>query len=235
MSDLRFSFPACVIAGKGRITPEDVGLLRRHLWPEGIRSRQEAVMALALQERCDSHCPEWAIYLVESVTEFVVWRASPTGEVSNETAGWLLEWLTDAGTVWSPVGFDILLHVLDVARSVPSFLSATVLNQVRLALLPIPRGAYARRRTGGHAVSKHDLALVWRVLRSGLDRGTVNLSRAERQILHEIDQLAAPHAHHPGWREMMRLARPETATGDILQVENWSDPARAERGKNRAA
>jgi hypothetical protein len=234
MSDLRFSFPACIVAGKARITPEDVRLLRRHLWPEGIRSRQDAVMALALDECCGSHCPEWGIYVVEAVTEFVVWRESPTGEVSDETAGWLLQWLTDAGSVRSSAGFDILLHVLDVARSVPSFLSATLLNQVRLALLPAPRGAYARRRTGGPAVTKHDLALIWRVLRSGLDRGTVSLSRGERRILQEINELAAPQEHHPGWREMMRLARPETTMGEPLSAD-LPDPAQAEKAKSRAA
>lgn len=234
MSDLRFSFPACVIAGKNRITPEDVGLLRRHLWPEGIRSRQHAAMALALHECCDSHCPEWGIYLVEAVTDFVVWRESPTGEVSGETAGWLLEWLTEAGAVRVSAGLEILLHVLEVARAVPAFLSAATLNQLRLAMLPEPRGTYAERRGEGLGVSRDDLAFVWRVLRSGIDRGARDLSPAERRILNDIHLLAAPKDHHHGWRELVTLATNEPKTREV-RVDETRIREHSARAKSRAA
>jgi hypothetical protein len=222
MSDLRFSFPACVIAGKGRITPEDVLLLRRHLWPDGLFSRQQVAMALALHDCCPLSCPEWTGYLIESVTAYVVWHESRSGKVSGPTAGWLLEQLAEAGTVRTPVGLDILLHVLDVAASVPNFLSAAVLNQLRLALLPEPLGAYAERRNDAAGITKRDLAFLWRVLRSAVDRGRLNLSRAERLILREIDRLGAPAEHHPGWREMMALT--EMVSQDrSLDTGAWQD------------
>nr|CAD6415673.1 hypothetical protein REQ54_01472 [Rhizobium sp. Q54] len=230
MSDLRFSFPACVIAGKGRITPDDVLHLRRQLWPDGLGSRQEVAMALALHDCCPVSCPEWTGYLIESVTAYVVWHESRSGEVSGSTAGWLLEWLADAGAIRTSAGLDILLHVLDVATSVPNFLSTTALNQLRLALLPEPRGAYAGRRSGAAGITKQDLAFLWRVLRSAVDRGHLNLSRAERLILKEIDRLGAPAEHHPGWREMMSL------TEMVAQDRSLSTAAcRLSRGAEGAA
>ena len=220
MSDLRFSFPACVIAGKGRITPEDVLLLRHQLWPDGLCSRQQVAMALALHDCCPLSCSEWTGYLVESVTAYVVWHESRSGKVSGSTAGWLLELLAEAGTVRTPAGLDILLHVLDAATSVPNFLSGAVLNQLRLALLPQPRGAYVERRSDARGITKRDLAFLWRVLRSAVDRGRLNLSRAERLILKEIDQLGAPAEHHPGWREMMALT--EMVSQDrSLDTDAW--------------
>lgn len=207
MSDLRFSFPACVIAGKGRITPDDVTLLRRITWPDGIRSRQEAAMALQLDKCCSTSCPEWSVYLAEAVTDFVVWRELPTSVVSGETAGWLLATLADGGAIRSRSGLEILLNVLDIAKDVPHFLSSLALNQVRLALLPEQRGIYAQLRGGGSAVSKSDLAFIWRVLRSALDRGCLHLSRAERLVLQQIDRIGDAGKHHPGWHEMMALAR----------------------------
>lgn len=206
MSDLRFPFPASVIAGKGAITPDDVGLMRRHLWPEGIGSRNEASTAIALDDACAQRCPEWTTFLVESVAAFVVWKESPGGQVSGQTAGWLLERLSDQGAIRSEAGMDILLHVLDLADGVPNFLSALALNQIRLALLPEPRGAYAERRGGGSTVTKRDLALIWRILRVTVDRGRLYLSQPERLVLLDIDRLS--ERHHPGWRETVMLAQP---------------------------
>lgn len=207
MSDLRFSFPACVVAGKGEITPSDVALIRRHMWPEGIGSRWQAAMAIALDESCPARCPEWTNFLVESVTDFVVRRDSVDETVSGETAGWLLERVADAGVVRTKAGLEILLHVLETARHVPDFLSALVLNQARLALLPEPCGPYARSRDAGSAVTVRDLSFIWRLLRSALDRGRLELSRQECLVLHAIDRLGAPEDHHPGWREIMLLVK----------------------------
>ncbi|MCJ8520610.1 hypothetical protein ABID21_003506 [Pseudorhizobium tarimense] len=220
MSDLRFSFPACVVAGKGEITPDDVGLMRRHMWPEGITSRSQAAMAIALDDVCPLKCPEWTELLVESVTAFVVGDESADGVVTGETAGWLLERLSDDATVRTQTGLSILLHVLETARQVPDFLSATVLNQVRLALLPEPRGPRAQGRGGGTAVTQDDLAFVWRVLRSALDRGAFRLSRGERLVLNAIDRLGSPEEHHPGWVEMIALAR-LAAEKPTIRTEAW--------------
>ena len=220
MSDLRFSFPACVVAGKGEITPDDVGLMRRHMWPEGITSRSQAAMAIALDDVCPLKCPEWTEFLVESVAAFVVGDESADGVVTGETAGWLLEWLTADATVRSPTGLSILLHVLESAKQVPDFLSAVVLNQVRLALLPEPRGAYAEARNGAGAVTQDDLAFVWRILRSALHRGSLRLSRPERHVLDAIDHLGSPEEHHAGWLEMMALARLASDKPNI-RTESW--------------
>lgn len=216
MSDLRFSFPACVIAGKGEITPNDLGLIRQHMWPQGITSRMQAAMAIALDDCCPARCPEWTAFLVEAVADFVVRQEARDGRVSGETAGWLLERLADGGEIRSRAGLEILLHVLETARHVPNFLSAVVLNQLRLALLPEPCGHYARRRDAGRAVTKRDLSFIWRVLRSALDRGRLQLSRQERLVLEAIDRLAGPEDHHPGWHDMVTLARIGPDSGRAL-------------------
>ena len=41
MSEFRLAFPACVIAGKHRLTAEDISLLRKHTFPEGIRTADD--------------------------------------------------------------------------------------------------------------------------------------------------------------------------------------------------
>ncbi|HEX2146204.1 MAG TPA: hypothetical protein VHG11_00945 [Pseudorhizobium sp.] len=215
MSDLRFSFPACVIAGKGEIMPNDVRLMRQLMWPEGITSRLQATMAIALDECCPRRCPEWTNFLVEAITGFVVGVDSTNRVVTGETAGWLLEQLAQGAEVRTDTGVEIILHVLETAERVPDFLSATMLNQLRLALLPEPRGPYARRRSAGAAITKQDLGYVWRILRSALDRGQLQLSRTERLVLAAIDGLGNPAEHHVGWREIVRLSRTALPAGQL--------------------
>ncbi len=43
MSEFRLAFPACVIAGKHRLTAEDIGLLRKHSFPDGVRTPDDVV------------------------------------------------------------------------------------------------------------------------------------------------------------------------------------------------
>lgn len=220
MSDLRFSFPACVIAGKGEITPDDVGLMRRHMWPDGIISRYQASMAIALHDCCAAHCPEWTEYLIEAIAEFVVWYDSPDAGVSSESAGWLLERLSDGGAVRSPVGLEIILHVIDIAPRVPGFFSAAALNQLRLALLPEPCGAHALQRPAGRAVTKEDIAYLWRILRRAVDGDTITLARGELLVLGQIERLCETEDNHPGWRDVALLAEMASRSDDV-RVGEW--------------
>lgn len=227
MSDLRFSFPASVIAAKGEITRDDVILLRCHLWPEGITSRLQASMAIALDACCSAQCSEWRVFLVEAITAFVVGCDSQDGEVTGSTAGWLLEWLAERGVLRSEAALDIVLHVLETAHEAPHFLSALALNQLRLALLPEPIGPYAAERDAagakGGAVAAADIAFIWRVLRRSVERGCMHLSRAEQLVLAAIDGLARLEEHHPDWRDILAVAQVTWPVGCIGGINRRSD------------
>ncbi|WP_105382326.1 hypothetical protein [Neorhizobium alkalisoli] len=215
MSGFRFSFPACVTAGKGRIDADDILMLRRYAFPEGIGSFDDALTLLALNEECREHGPEWASYFVESLTMFLVRDCAPRGIVDEVKAGWLMRTITTDCAVRSPVELELLLHVMEVAPEVPESLSAFALDQVRLALQVDARGAYHAIRPASPGIAVHDLAYIWRVLRSALDRGRLMLSPLETVVLREIDALADASAHHPAWREMIEaivtLDRPRRA------------------------
>lgn len=240
MSDLRFSFPASVIAAKGEITRDDVMLLRCHLWPEGITSRLQASMAIALDACCSAQCPEWRVFLVEAITAFVVGCESPNGEVTGSTAGWLLEWLAERGVLRSKAALDIVLHVLETAHEAPRFLSAMALNQVRLALLPEPVGSYAQGRDAagakGGAVTAADIAFIWRVLRKSFECGCMHLSRSERLVLAAIDGLARPEEHHPDWRDILAVAQVTWPVGSIGGTNHhWDAQGPEERSASLVA
>jgi hypothetical protein len=77
MSEFRFAFPACVIAGKHRLAAEDIGLLRKYTFPDGIRTADDVVVMLALNNACPEKCHEWNSFFVEQISAFIVSYSYP--------------------------------------------------------------------------------------------------------------------------------------------------------------
>ena len=70
----------------GRISFGDVKRLQRDILPEGISSREEAEILLALDRtlgRADCYFADW---LVAMMVDFVVWGTRPTGTIDTDTA-----------------------------------------------------------------------------------------------------------------------------------------------------
>lgn len=221
MSGFRFSFPACVIAGKGRIMADDILMLRKYAFPDGIRTSEDALALFALNDSCPEHSPEWSIYFVESLAAYLVRGATPTGRIDDAKAGWLMRTIAADGAVHSALELELLLHAMEVASEVPESLSAFALDQVRLALEPDARGAYHAARPASAGIAAFDLAYIWRVLRGAMERGRLMLSPLEALVLREIDELADPDAHHPAWREMIAAVVTYERPREVLRSGPW--------------
>ncbi len=204
MGDDRFSFPACVIAGKRRLDVDDLLMLRKHAFSDGIRTEDDARLLLAIHRACASSCPQWDCYVIESIAAYAVNRQHPRGWLDATNADWLIATLSVDEIVQSPLELEIILHALDIATSAPEHLSAFVLEQMRHGLAPNSRNAYALSRPGrSPGVDMNDLHYLWRVLRSACEGGRLVLSVNERDVLQAIDAIAEPHIHHAGWNTLI--------------------------------
>ena len=84
------SIISAMIYGR-RVTAMDVAWLRREVFAEGPGSR-EAIDELFEVERAEiAKAPEWTDFFVEMVTEHVIRRSRPTGELDERHAEWLLD------------------------------------------------------------------------------------------------------------------------------------------------
>ena len=72
------------------ITPEDVRVLKREVLPDGISTREEADMLIALDRVISARCEDFDIYMIVEVVNFVTWTSRPTGHVDAEKARWLI-------------------------------------------------------------------------------------------------------------------------------------------------
>ncbi len=81
------------VIDRKHITADDVRCLRSSLLQEGIGSRREADVLLALDRTLDTD-PSWAEFLTAVIVDYVVWGSRPTGRVPAETVAWLVTALT---------------------------------------------------------------------------------------------------------------------------------------------
>ncbi len=84
---------------RSRINFGDVRRLQRKILPDGVMSREEAELLIALDRSATKADPSWTEYLVTTIVDFVVWVERPTGFVDDDTALWLAETLSAGGAL----------------------------------------------------------------------------------------------------------------------------------------
>ncbi len=109
------------LMGKGEVTRDDVANLRRRVLGDNAVTRDEAEALFALECAHLPKCQEWTAFLVEAITDHVVWQARPTGVVNTPQAEWLLAQVDRARSVTS---LAVLVNVLAEAHRVPMWLAA---------------------------------------------------------------------------------------------------------------
>jgi len=104
-----------------RIGKQDVQHLQRHILPDGVMSREEAELLIALDTEAGTVHASWPIYLVGAITDFAVWGSRPTGYIDRDTALWLKMSLTGKG-IPSPRAARVLAEIIAEAQEVDASL-----------------------------------------------------------------------------------------------------------------
>lgn len=222
MSEFRLSFPACVIAGKNRLTADDLLLLRKYTFPEGIRSPDDVVVMLALDTLCPEKCVEWYDYFVESLADYIVNRCHPAGALDTMNAVWFEQVFVEDGVVRSSHELDLLLHLIDLAPPAPAALTALALDQLVIALAE-GRGPLQTGRAAEHAhLSPSDIAYVRRILKHACGNRRLLLDEREKAALLRIDG-SATGVRAPAWLDILKEAG---ITAETVSSEEPAAPAR---------
>lgn len=222
MGKHHLTLPAFLLAGRSVLDAEDIGDLRRHVFPQGIVSERDVKAILALCRLRSGKCRQWRDYVVEAITAFVVDICHPHGVVDESNARWLTNLIARDGVIHSEIELEIVLHVLEKAPQVPDSLATLALDQLRLAICE-ERGTYHSGRAEPQAgIGLDDLAYVYRILRGSVDRGRVMLPGDHLECLTRI-RAESPSAkqHHPGWYELLRAIAPAIDAREDRQPVRW--------------
>jgi hypothetical protein len=196
MGELHLSYPACAIAGKMRLTADDIGILREHVFAQGMTSSQDAVILLAINGSCSEKCPEWHHYFIETLTEFIVHTCHPKGAMDERNADWLIGMISTRGVVNSRIELDLLFHIIGMSTRISDSLSIFALEQIRIAMTG-DSDVWAGLRTGRqHGLQKADVLMIARVMSAiARSRGT-HLTARERRMLDRIGILTGVSGDH---------------------------------------
>ena len=163
-----------------RSAPTTCSLLRRWVWPDGAVSDAEAEAVFALNRLARESGPEWADFLIEAMTDYVVNARAPRGYVDEANAAWLIDQIERDGAPITATELELVVKLLESALNAPASLKSWALRQIEesaFARRPGRRGGggaaspdhLRRRRRRRAVVSQDEAELLWRLKDACLD------------------------------------------------------------------
>lgn len=204
-------FAAALKAG-ARISAEDVLALRRQVWPDGSISDAEAETLFELNRLAGESDPEWADFLIEAMTEYLVNARVPRGYVDEANADWLIFQVDRDNAPVTATELALVVKLLEKALNAPASLKAWALRQIEA-------GAIADGRIG-----EDEVKLLRRILFAAGGDGALIVSQDEAELLWRLKDACLNADNAPGWKILF-----VQAVGNHLMA--WSSYTPLERGE----
>ncbi len=209
---------------EGSIKNIDVIKLRAAMYDDGSLSSDEARLLIDLNDRCRLQDAAWAPFFIEAITDFIVKEVEPEGYVTAANAEWLIGVIARDGRVETKTELDLLINVLDKARWSPASLVRFALAQVKEAVVhgdgPLRDGGTLEPGT----ISEGEVELLRRILYAFGGDGGVAVTRAEAEILFEINDALGESAACPAWTDLFAKAIANVVMGS----SGYAVPSREE-------
>ncbi len=195
MQDIRLSQTLAQVAQRLSIKANDVLALRRDVFSDGIVSRLEAQALFDLNNACLVQDPSWVDFFIEALTDYYVHQAEPAGYISEENATHLITCINRDGRVKSQSELELLIKVMEKANTSPASLVSFTLDQVKLRVLE------ERGSTPG-VIGEAEVDLLRRILYAFGGDSHMAVSRAEAEILFEINDRTDEEKNHISWSDL---------------------------------
>ncbi len=196
----------------GRITGADVAALRGAVFGDMTATRAEAEALVELDEAVAERAPDWAMFYVEALTDLAVRQQQPAGYVTDADAAWLIDMLSRDGRVRGDSELEALVRILEVATVVPASLGAYAMHQVKLAVLADGR------------IGADEVTLLRRILYSTAGEGNIAITRAEAEVLFDINDSVRGRENDPSWPDLFAKA----LTACVMTVSGYRALGREE-------
>ena len=182
------------LRGAGRITADDVRALRTLVYgAQAIAS--EAIEALAAMDGAAAErAPEWGDFFAEATTDYLVRQQDPPGYVDEAGADWLIRLLSASGGASLDTALEALSQIIEAADEAPQALADFARDKVK--------GAILQKGWIGAA----DTALLRRLIFAAAGDQGLAVSRAEAEMLFEIDEACRGGGADPGWPDFFARA-----------------------------
>lgn len=204
-------FAAALKAG-ARISAEDVLALRRQVWPDGSISDAEAETLFELNRLAGESDPEWADFLIEAMTEYLVNARAPRGYVDEANADWLISQVDRDNAPVTATELALVVKLLEKALNAPASLKAWALRQIEAGVIADGR------------IGEDEVKLLRRILFAAGGDGALTVSQDEAELLWRLKDACLNADNAPGWKILF-----VQAVGNHLMA--WSSYTPLARGE----
>lgn len=212
------------IIRRGSVKDTDVLKLRAALYDDGGIGLAEAEQIFAINDACAVKDAAWADFFVEAITDHIVSVQPPEGYLTAENAQWLIAHIGRDGKVDSKTELDLLVNVLDHARWSPASLVSYALEQVKHAVVSGEGPLRSGQSLAAGTITEGEVDLLRRILYAFGGDGTVAITRAEAEILFEINDATAESALNPAWTDLFVKA----VANVLMASSGYAVPTREE-------
>ena len=189
------SFPAGMldkVGAAGRVSADDVLFLRRDVFKDGIVSAEELDALFALAERAPEGDPQWPQFFEEAAGDFYLREEEPQGYFTAAEFGALKARILGRDGRASALELRLMVKLMEDAVETPPEMRDFFADQVRSAVRA--RGRDARMTAG-------DAALLRRFVYAKGGAGNLNVTRAEAELLLDLNDSAGGEGADPSWTE----------------------------------
>ncbi len=209
---------------KDDISSDDVLMMRRAFWEDGVIAEEEAVFLFSLNDKFQSQNADWIMFFIEAITEYTVNQVLPRGYMTQENMDWMLALIDYNGHVDGATEMMLLVKVLETAEQVPQTLVMYTLEKIKEGILagdgPLRIGTDLRPKV----IDASEVELLRRVLYAVGGAGNVSISKVEAEFLFDLNEQADKETTCPEWQEFFSKA----VTSYLMAMNGYEPLAREE-------
>ena len=198
-------FVAARIAA-GTVGEDDVISLRRYIYGDMAVSLEEGEALFKLNNAGLAYADGWFELFPEAIGDILVHQVKPEGYVSDENARWLILQITADGHICTRTELDAVLHVLEKARQAPASLEQFALKAVAVSVISGTGATRSGAELKQGVISEAEVELLRRVLYAGAGCGGIAISKAEAEVLFDLNDATIEAENDPAWSEMFARA-----------------------------
>lgn len=193
MSDTSLETRLAAVGADGYVTANEVLFLRRTVFEDGIVSTEELDAIFALGERAPDGDPEWLQFFAEAVADYYLREEEPQGYLTPEEFASLQVRITQNDGHANALERCLLVKLMETAMRTPPEMARFTGDQIKKAILKKPEGPH---------VEKADAMLLRRYLFAAGGDGNVAITRAEAELLFDINDAVQTANNSTAWTEL---------------------------------
>ena len=196
---------ADVLAG-GKITADDVLMLRQDVFKDGVVDRDEASFVFHLDVQDAEKDAAWKPFFVDTLTDYFVWKQYPRGVLSDEDGAFLVERVTHDGRIDHESEFALILSIISKARECPEDVVVLALEAVEESVLEGSGKLFGKGRRRPGVIDEVEVETIRNIVFGSGGGGSLTITRREAELLFRLNNATVGKKNAPGWRELFITA-----------------------------